>query len=381
VEAALQGLVDRTNYLLVKDYLRSISGARMLEESSVRRYWFYGRHLLMWAMDTPLHKADRIRPLFPAYVASLISPRTRRNAPPGAGSEIELAAETQKKIIEVARGFFTWVRSNRPQEYRRLSPEWIAALRPPRKRLSRPEHVFVTLDDVLQIAKLKIPEDDLAIRRDQAAAAMLFLSGMRAGAFTTLTLEAIDIDGMRIRQWPELGVHTKNGKKATTFLFQIPELIEVALEWDRFVRKKLPAKALWYTPIDQHWGLQALSKGAPGINRGLALDKRLRLIFARAGLPYRSAHKFRHGHAVYGLLRAKTMADYKALSENMMHADIRTTDDTYAMLSSEEVKNRIAGLFAQPSNRTQGEPATSLESLPNERLSEMLFEVARRLVN
>jgi hypothetical protein len=39
--------------------------------------------------------------------------------------EGELAAETQKKIIELARGFFTWVRSNRPQEYRRLSPEWI----------------------------------------------------------------------------------------------------------------------------------------------------------------------------------------------------------------------------------------------------------------
>jgi hypothetical protein len=39
------------------------------------------------------------------------------------------------------------------------------------------------------------------------------------------------------------------------------------------------------------------------------------------------------------------MADYKALSENMMHADIRTTDDTYAMLSSEEVGRRIAGVI------------------------------------
>jgi len=38
-------------------------------------------------------------------------------------------------------------------------------------------------------------------------------------------------------------VHTKNGKKATTFLFQIPKLIDVALAWDRFVRSELPAKA------------------------------------------------------------------------------------------------------------------------------------------
>jgi integrase len=93
--------------------------------------------------------------------------------------------------------------------------------------------------------------------------------------------------------------------------------------------------------------LEAVSsiKEWSSVNRCLALDKRLRLLFARAGLPYRSAHKFRHGHAVYGLLRAQTMADNKALSENMMHADIRTTDDTVAMLSSEEVWKRIAGLF------------------------------------
>ena len=98
---------------------------------------------------------------------------------------------------------------------------------------------------------------------------------------------------------------------------------------------------------------------------------------SRAGLPYRSAHKFRHGHAVYGLLRARTMADYKVPSENTMHADIRTTDDTYAVLSSEEVKRRIAGLFSK--GDAQERPSTGLENIPNEQLSEMLMEVAKRL--
>jgi len=45
--------------------------------------------------------------------------------------------------------------------------------------------------------------------------------------------------------------------------------------------------------IDQQWGLQALSRESPGANRGLALDKRLRLLarygpdpeHARAGSP------------------------------------------------------------------------------------------------
>jgi ABC-type amino acid transport substrate-binding protein len=98
--------------------------------------------------------------------------------------------------IEIGKIKGVRVRSNRSQEYRRLSPERIAALRPPRKRAGRAEHVFVAPDEVLQIAGLRVSEDDLATRRDQAAAAMLFLSGMRSGAFTTLPLEAADIEGM-----------------------------------------------------------------------------------------------------------------------------------------------------------------------------------------
>lgn len=365
----MQGLVDRENYHLIREYIRSIGEQRMLADASIRRYWFYSRHLLLWAMETPLYKADRVHPLFPVYISALPSPR----------SEGELAGETQKKIFELARGFFTWARSVRSQEFRKITPEWIASLHPRRKTNDRGEHVFVSLEEVLQISRLEIPPDDLATRRDRAAAAMLFLTGMRGGAFTTLPLEAVDLKGLKIRQWPELGVHTKNGKKAVTFLFPIPELLEVAREWDAFLRSRLPVESRWYAPIDQHWGLQSLSTRQPGQNRGLALDKRLKLLSARGGLPYKSAHKFRHGHAVYGLLHAETMADYKALSANMMHADIRTTDEIYAILSSRETEQRIAGLFSKPVSPPQGAPVGKLGEVSNESLSEMLMEVAKRL--
>ena len=100
---------------------------------------------------------------------------------------------------------------------------------------------------------------------------------------------------------------------------------------------------------------------------------------ARAGLPYRLAHKFRHGHAVYGLLRAGTTTNYKALSENMMHADIWTTDDTYAMLLSEEVRKRIAGLFSTTDQASQKTQPGGIGKMSNEQLSQMLVEVAKRL--
>jgi integrase len=54
------------------------------------------------------------------------------------------------------------------------------------------EHVFVTIDEVHRLAALEIPDEDLALRRDQAGAALLYLSGMRAGAFSTLPIAASD---------------------------------------------------------------------------------------------------------------------------------------------------------------------------------------------
>ncbi len=55
------------------------------------------------------------------------------------------------------------------------------------------------------------------------------------------------------------------------------------------------------------------------------------------GLPQKSPHQFRHGHAVYVLQHAKTVADYKAVSMNLMHVDIRVTDGICPPLAGHEV--------------------------------------------
>ena len=186
--------------------------------------------------------------------------------------------------------------------------------------------------------------NNLALLRDKAAAAMLFLSGMRASAFSTLPISAVDLENLTLRQWPELGVHTKNGKKATTFLLNLPEVLEPVRQWDEIVRKSLPGSSPWYAPISHSWGDQFLSQEQPGKTRSQALQKRLQLLFSLAELDFKSPHKFRHGHAVYGLLHAQTMADYKAVSMNLMHESIEITDSTYAPMLSSDVQERIAGL-------------------------------------
>ena len=241
--------------------------------------------------------------------------------------------------------------------------------------------MFVTLDEALRLTAVPVDSDDLAARRDQAAAAMLFVSGMRVAAFGSLPIGAVDLASRTIKQWPALGVKTKNGKSATTYLLNIPELNAVVEAWDAFVRSRLPETAMWYAPSITHWGDQALSAEPAGKNRKGAVAKRLRKLFAAAELPHKSPHKFRHGHAVYALQRARTMADYKAVSMNLMHEDIRVTDGIYAPLAHDEVQQRIAGL----TDRTRavipadGDLVTFVHSLSQSQMSEALILIGQRL--
>jgi integrase len=362
-------VIQRNNYLLVRRYLQDLGEVYQLSGSSLGRYRFYLRHLLLWAGETPFQQAAKLRPTFPSYVSNL----------PGRNGEAPLASVTQKKIIEVGKRFFIWGKQNYSKEFSSLTTAWLESLRSPRIRDTTGEHEYVSLEEVKRLITIPNDEDDLALLRDKAAAAMLFLSGARASAFTTLPVSAVDLPTRTLHQWPELGVATKNGKRATTYLLPIPELLLVAQTWDDVVRSNLPSTAPWYAPISSRWGSQSLEESEPGKNRHQALDKRLRRLFTLAGLPYKSAHKFRHGHAVYGLIKAQTMVDYKAVSMNLMHNDIKITDSIYAPILSEEVKERIAKLTSSQDYMPDIETDGLLGQLSNADLSKVLRIVASRL--
>ena len=362
-------MVNRDNYLLIKFHLKYLEEVEQLSPASLRRYWFQLRHLLIWADETPLQRSPEIRPTFPVYVAALHGRR----------GELSLAAVTQKKIIAAARRFFHWAKMMGYKGYAQIPPAWIETLHQAHSNRSSEAHVYVSLEEAIQLATFPVDPADLATRRDQAAAALLFLSGARGGAFASLPIKAVDLEARCLHQWPELGVRTKNGKKATTFLLPIPRLLEVVEAWDATVRHALPPSAPWFAPIQNNWGDQRLVQGPPGETRHQALNKRLKRLFASVGLAYKSAHKFRHGHAVYGLQHARTMADYKAVSLNLMHSDIKVTDSIYAAILSDEVKNRIGGLVSQSSLLPDDELEAYFQSLSNEQLSRALVIIAERL--
>lgn len=361
-------MVTRQNFLKVKSFMKYMQEVLQVSQTSTEVYRSCLDHLLLWADDRPLGEAPAIRPTFPAYVADL----------PGKSSG-KLVFTTQNKILETCKRFFLWAKATYPKDFAKITLSWLETLRPPRTPQTNSEPEYVSEEEIRRLITIPVPKGDLALLRDRAASARLYLSGERISALTTSPIQALNMREGWIRQWPELGVHTKFGKKATTFLLPIPALIEVVAEWDEMVRANLPPDAPWYAPIEQRWGEQKLTVLQPGKNRHQALEKRLRLLFTLAGLPFKSAHKFRHGHAVYGLMHAQTMADYKAVSMNLMHESVTVTDGIYARILEDDVKRRIQGLAGNPVLSPEDDLQAMIFNLSQEQLPRALTYIAARL--
>lgn len=136
----------------------------------------------------------------------------------------------------------------------------------------------------------------------------------------------------------------------TTFL-PIPRLLEVVADWDAYLRAhSQDGRLAWYTRLG--WEGEALDPNdmitpdRKSSGRISSLRQGLIELCQIAGVEYKSPHKARHGHGVYGIKRARTMGELKALSQNMMHSNISTTDGTYGNLVEEDV-SRILATFTE----------------------------------
>jgi site-specific recombinase XerD len=337
-------MIHRQNWLDVRSYLRYMTDVRQNAPETVARARAHLRHVLEWADATPLPGAATLSPTLPAYLVS------RRLSP-----------SSIKKGLEAARHYFLFAREHWHSRYRRVPSAWIPLLVPPRGARLESHlsiHQFYTLEQVRQLTAVSV--ETLRQARAQVAAAMLFLSGMRADAFASLPVSCVDLERREIRQLPELGVRTKNRKAALTYLLEIPDLLAVVEHWDRRVRD-LPPASLWYSPLTSD-GMTLLPSAIAHIGRGDLIERDLRIICGLANLPYLSPHKLRHGHVVHALKQAHNMAELKAISQNVMHASVTITDQVYGRLVSDDVRTIIGGL-GHKSQLPEGTLAEILELL------------------
>jgi integrase len=321
-------MINRDNWNLSKKYLDYREEIDNITCDSRKVEAVYIRYILEWADDIPFQKIEKIRPSLQEYLT-----KNRLD-----GKEERLSANHIKKVLNTARRFFIWLVDNH-NGFRSIKVSWINTLKPKRLEELPKKKEAVTLEEILKIAAA--PVENLIERRTRAAAVFLYLSGMRIGAFVSLPIKAVDMENRTIRQYPSLGVRTKNRKYAETYLWNIPELLVVVRDWDKLVRSKLPENGYWFAPFSPDtWDIDPDCIEI-GKHRSTLARKNLKGWLKKVGLPYHSPHKFRHGFIHYGIEHSKTIADFKAVSMNVMHSSMDITDEIYSKLGDNEIKSRI----------------------------------------
>jgi site-specific recombinase XerD len=351
-------MINRQNWMDTRAWLATLDRS----PKTIQKYRIYLRHLIEWADETPLPNARLMDPAFPTYLI------TSRND----GKQIPLSYTTIYKTLSTTRMFFTYARHTWTR-YNKISDSWVELLYP--SRLSKPQpqiddHKYYNLDELHAIAS--VSTETLHEARAQAAACLLYLSGMRADTLSSLPLQCVDLPNMRIFQVPSMGPRTKNNKAAITYLLNIPELLEIVRAWDdRLRRQSYAPNALWLAPLN-HDGMVIHESTHAIQERSVVIRDDIALICKKAGIEYLSPHKFRHGHIVYARSHARNMEDVKAISQNVMHANSIITDQIYSGLTSNQVRNIITSLGNSPLQKVEEENANL-----NKKITELITLLQR----
>ena len=324
-------MINRSNWKSVKAYLAYREKVDQVSINTIKADEGRLKHLLLWADEVPFQKAPRIQPPLSEYLKEA---RLDEKDKP-------LSRAYTTKIVRVGIRFFKWLRSNR-RGYKAITPTWLATLKPPRTSACEPIFRAVSFEEICNMAQA--PAKLLWEMRIRAAAVFMFLSGIRVGALVSLPLAAVDLDSRSVKQWPSLGVRTKFSKHATTYLLNVPELNSVIEDWDQLVRSTVPEDGYWFAPFNTLEGGFDIEVDSIGQYRHVRVHKDLKRWLESVGLPYRSPHQFRHGHAVYALTQAQDIADLKAVSMNLMHSNLSITDGVYGVISQQDISRRIQGL-------------------------------------
>ena len=321
--------INRNNWIEINNYIKYLEKLGQHSEDSIKRIRTSLRHLLEWALDVPLYKAKEIEPSLLIYLQS-----ARNDA-----IDKKLSFVSIDKVLTYSRMFFEYSRLEYPSRYKAISTLWIEQQRPPRSMKYASQegiHEFYTIEMMQKIASYQ--PKTLREERDRAAACFLFLSAMRSKAFVSLPVFCVNLEKHTVNQKPALGVRTKNQKASETQLLRIPELMEVVKSWDNKLRAAGFEKngGLWFPPFDMNGEIEP-DNTLNWSSRSYILAKCIKKLCLAVGIEYLSPHKFRHGHAIYMGKMVTNMQGYKAVSQNLMHSSISTTDGIYGRLISDDI--------------------------------------------
>lgn len=338
-------MINRENYLLVREFLEYRETVKQREKLTINTYWHSMKHFLQWLDSRHVTEAEKVKPPFPEY---MLHARNKQHPSQNKKDLAPLSSSKMEKTVTHVRIFLEWLRVYKGIKVSAAYIETLEVRRSARAQSKLTKREYWKLSDVEKIAALK--PRNIVEKRDIAATCFMFLSGARIGAFVTLPFAAVDIEKSRIIQSPEIGVRTKNHKAAVTFLLPIESLMKPVKEWHEYLAAHGGRDLLWYPAFKGNfgnyddWDRQMVKGGIENSHTGRqqTFKDSLRLLCDRAGVKYLSPHKLRHGHGVYGVKNAKDISELKAISQNLMHAHIGITDGIYGKLADDDLSEIIS---------------------------------------
>jgi integrase len=253
-----------------------------------------------------------------------------------------LSAATRHATLAALRMFFIWL-ADQPgyrAAVRYADAEYFNASERDRAiATTKREKPAPRLDQIRHVLNTMSSETGIQ-RRDRAVIALTILTGARDGAIASMKLRHVDIERGVVYQ-DAREVRTKFAKTITTSFFPVGDDIRaIVSDWVRYLLDELH-----YGDDDPLFPATLVAVGPSRKFEAVGLDRvhwsnanRIRAIFrdafSVAGLQYFNPHSFRNTLTLLGEELCHSMAEFKAWSQNLGHADVTTTMNSYGAISA-----------------------------------------------
>lgn len=262
-------------------------------------------------------------------------------------SEKTRSASTIVHAFSDVSGFFKWLRKQ--VGYDQIPEDLLDYFSPPRhltQIANAPvQKAYPTHEDVVMVVSA-MPTDTFLQRRNRALIAFVYLTGVRVAALITLRMKHVDCERRLVDQKAAEQVATKNSKTMLTAWFPVgKEFEKIVIEWigemtslnsdpetPLFPRGE---RRLFGSEEHQEWGFISSDDAVVDIMATAA---------AAVGVRRFTPHRLRDTIASMIDKWAVTLAEQKALSQNMGHADMRTTFERYGPVSEKQQHELIANM-------------------------------------
>lgn len=291
------------------------------------------------------------------------------------------AQSSYRTYLHHIKLFFTWL-SKQDGFKRKIKVDDVEYFNPPRAIASQPVLVpFPTHNEILKIFNSlpSITEVDL---RNRALIAFTYCTGMRDKAISTLPYSAVDIGNLHVVQDPRKGVKVKFSKIIYSKIFKYDEkLILTLCDWYKLLQSKqfqphepFFPKSKQLQMEDGFSYIESTEIDRIGWRSTVSIRKIFKEAAVRAGISYFPPHSFRHSAISKAIECVKNFKEFKAISQNFGHEDVKTILESYANSTPDKLLNILDGIDVNRPEKMSKKPQDALLKKMNKSFINLINE-------